>query len=86
MAAPPVLPDVPARIEACRRAILGLLSDGDRLTGVQLSHALGRELREHFAPAAAELVAAGLLEFTTNGREHTYAMVTDVAHPPGADQ
>ncbi|ORW70671.1 hypothetical protein AWC23_16460 [Mycobacterium saskatchewanense] len=74
IAAPAALPDVPARIETAKVAILGVLDDGGPLTGTQISHALSSELRQHFAPAAAELTAAGVITFTTNRHSCTYEL------------
>ncbi|BBX63035.1 hypothetical protein MSAS_22090 [Mycobacterium saskatchewanense] len=51
-----------------------MLDDGGPLTGTQISHALSSELRQHFAPAAAELTAAGVITFTTNRHSCTYEL------------
>lgn len=81
IAAPAVLPDVPSRIEACKRAILSVLAEfGCRTTGTRLSHALNPELRQHFAPAAAELVTAGLVVASNPScRERAYELAREVS-------
>jgi hypothetical protein len=73
---PTTLPDVPARIAAAKAAILGLLGELGRTTGVRRSRALSPELRQHFPPAVAELVGAGLVIATITRRGRTYELAT----------
>lgn len=70
------LSDVPARIETAKLAILDALDGGGPMTGTELSFTLSRELRENFAPAAAELVDAGVIVSTTNRHSCTYRLAS----------
>lgn len=70
------LPEVPQRIETAKRAILELLDELGRAKGAKLAFALGPQLRPHFASAAAELVAEGLVRpVPINSHERAYELV-----------
>lgn len=83
--APPVLPDVPAKIAAAKTAILIILAEDGPLTGTNLSYAISPTLRENYAPAVAELVTAGLVIVShASKRERLYSVAQHRPDPTGA--